>query len=182
MSNSSIALTISSIRNERTSNEIAISEKGAANYQHVQTNYPPTSNTYWMVIFDRRTLKIAENIEFTDNSALPSQVAKYQNDTNYFYVLSTQLMSTPNLPTGSLYKWLRAEGAGMELTRVEQAAEALNCGSWSSVSYTIVDVFGPKDANTFEFSELVDPRQIITLKLMPIDIGGTTYYSPIGLA
>nr|WP_321237089.1 hypothetical protein [uncultured Psychroserpens sp.] len=182
MGTSNIALTISSSRNENTNSEIAIGAKGSANFNHMQTNYPPKAQIYWMVIFDRKTLKAVESIEFTDNSAVPSQVAKYQNDTNYFYVLTTQMLGTPNLPTGPLYQWLRTEGAGKELTRIEQAAEALNCGSWSSVSYTIVDVFGPKDASTFEFSELVALRQIITLELMPIDIGGTTYYSPVGLA
>ncbi|WP_299336047.1 hypothetical protein [uncultured Psychroserpens sp.] len=181
MAKTNVALTINSIRSENTVSEIVLDVKGGTFFNHMQPPYPPKSNQYWMVIFDRRSLKVVENFQFSNNSAVPSQISKYQNDTNFFYVLTTQLMSTPNLPTGPFYKWLRAEGAGKELTRIEQAAETLNCGSWSSISYTLVDIFGPKDSSTFEFSGLETSRLITTLELAPIDISGTTYYSPIEL-
>lgn len=177
-----VGLTVHSITSMNSQSEMAIDVKGGSLYNYIKMPAAMANNQYWMVIFDRKTLKVVENFIFTDNSTVPSQVSAYDNNPEYFYVLTTHNMQTNNLPVGAFYKWLRAEGSGVELSRIEQAAGALNCASWSMISYTLVDIFGPKTANTFEFSNLTKKEMINTLELMPLDIGGQTMYSPVSIS
>nr|WP_321237088.1 hypothetical protein [uncultured Psychroserpens sp.] len=136
---------------------------------------------YWMVVFDRKTLKVLENFMFSDNSTVPSQLTPYLNNSDYFYVLTTRIMASTNVPTGSFYNWLISEGAGAGLKTIEQEFYALNCAAYNLFSYTFVNVFGPKVATSLEFYNFEDNRLVTALELMPIQIAGSNLYMPVQL-
>ncbi|WP_460218421.1 hypothetical protein [Psychroserpens sp. MEBiC05023] len=173
-----IPLTIVSPTNVNAPSFITIGLQKDSNYLSV-----PVPNAkqeqYWMVIFERQTLKVAENFMFSDNTSVPTQVSSYLNNSDYFYVFTTQIMASNRVPTSHLYDWLISEGAGVGLKTIEQEFYALNCAAYRLFSYTFVNIFGPKVSSSLEFYNFENNRLVTALQLMPIQIGGTTSYMPI---
>lgn len=180
MSSANIALTIVSPTKVDFPAEIIVDIIKGPNYKVLEMSKKGISS-YWMVIFDRKTLKAVENFMFSDESTVPSQINKYVNDSNYFYVLTTRTMSSREVPVGDFYNWLISEGAGTGLKTIEQCFHALNCSGYELFSYTLVNVFGTKVGTSLEFFNFDDNRMITALELKPIEVDGSNLYMPIEL-
>ncbi len=144
-------------------------------------DFPGTGNEYWMVILDRSNLKVVENFSFIDGSTIPPKMNSYLDNSEYLYVLTTANQLSASVPTGSFYKWLISEGAGLGLRRVERAISALNCSGYLFFSYTLIGIFGSGDSGSLEYANLVDPTLFSPVELMPTTIDGKTIYSPVVL-
>ncbi|MCB0668783.1 MAG: hypothetical protein KDC80_23325 [Saprospiraceae bacterium] len=133
-------------------------------------------NLYWIIILDPADLSVKANFTFSDNSSVPSQLNPYLNG-QYIMILSSQALNSTNLPQGAFYQFLVKEGADYALRRIEQIYEALNCGTWGTVAYTLVAVLG-SDNTSYEYETVIEPVLLATLQLMPVTIGGKTTYIP----
>lgn len=136
-------------------------------------------NIYWAVVVDRTNLSIVQNFTFTDNQNVPSQLMPYLNNPQYILILTTQNLSSMNLPAGSLYQTLMKEGAGPELQKLEQIYEALSCGTWGWMGYTLVSVLD--NSVNYEFSDIYQNAFVSTLQLIPVQVGTGVLYTPATL-
>jgi len=176
-----VPLTIKANNTGNTS-AIAIGLTGDANYQLLQSGISTGNFGFWMIVLDRTSLKVAANFTFTDATTVPSQIGPYASDSNYMFVLTTQSAWSTKVPTGNLYQWLIKEGAGPALKTVEQAYEALNCSGFAQYCYTIVDVFGPNQGNTFDAYALEEKVLFSALELQAFTVNGKTLYTPVALS
>ncbi len=143
--------------------------------------YAKSSNDscYWIVILDRLDLSVKENFTFTDNSAIPSQLNPYLGNTRFIMILNTQNLASNNLPQGKLYDFLISEGAGSALNKAEQVFEALNCGTFGAMGYTLTAVLGRDGTPGFEFMEFINGVMVNTLHLDPVKVENEYWYTPI---
>ncbi|MFN8288653.1 MAG: hypothetical protein U0U70_00210 [Chitinophagaceae bacterium] len=133
-------------------------------------------NVYWAVVIDRTNLNVVQNFTFTDNQDVPSQLTPYLNNPQYLMILTTQNLSSANLPAGSLYQMLMNEGAGAQLQRLEQIYESLSCGTWGWMGYSLVSVLD--NSVSYESSAFYDNAFVTTLQLIPIQVGTGVLYTP----
>jgi hypothetical protein len=143
---------------------------------------PPKSATtsfYWIVVLDRADLSVEANFTFTSNDTVPPLITPFIEGSQYIMILTTQQLGTDRLPTGAFYQFLQSQGAGVHLTRLEQIYEALNCGTWGNAAYTYVCILD-KDPQTsgFEFSDIYQFGQVITMQFIPFQVGQGVLYSP----
>jgi hypothetical protein len=160
-------------------NVIAIGQNASTLYLSLGDS--TLTNTYWFVVIDRVSLKVVANFTTKDNSSVPTQLSPYLGNTQYLLIVSTQNLGSAYLPHGALYAFLESEGAGVELKRLEQIYATLNCGTWGFMAYSFVCVLGDDGSGAFEASTLQQNALLQTIQLMPINIGGTNYYTPISL-
>jgi hypothetical protein len=137
-------------------------------------------NVYWAVIVDRTNLTVVENFTFSDNQNVPPQLVPYSTNDQYIFILTTQGLTSANLPAGKLYQFLIQEGAGVQLKKLEQVYAALNCGSWGWMGYALVSVFDTR--GSFEFAEYYQHAMLSTLQLVPVQIGSGVLYTPGNLS
>ena len=173
-----VPLTIVSNTSGKKETKMALGLYGEANY--VKVPKPDSPMGYWMVIFDRATLKIVENFMFIENNTIPIRVKPYLGNTDYFYVLTTVSMSASQAPTGALYKWLLSEGAARSLRTVEQAFGAFEDSENETFSYTLVDVFGESES-TLDYFNLEAGSLVSVLELQPFEFDSMMMYTPIEL-
>jgi hypothetical protein len=137
---------------------------------------------YWFVVLNRQTLAIEFNQIQTQPDVAPNLGSL--NDTNHILLVGTMGVGLNNPPQGALFAFLSANGAGVQLRRVEQVAEQLNCGSLGTFGYALVSVLGNMNLPGFEASVIgsgaIGP--ILTAQLMPTTINGTTVYTPVELS
>ncbi|MEP6674786.1 MAG: hypothetical protein ABJA78_06515 [Ferruginibacter sp.] len=149
------------------------------NLNGTNLNPPATGVQYWILVLDRTDLSVQLNITFIPNDTVPAALQPFSGNSKYIMVLTTQTLTSDNLPTGAFYSFLVGEGAGSKLNSLEQVYEAFNCGTWGWMGYTLVSVMD--GTNSYEFSDIVPNSQLITLQLMPLQIGNQTLYTPIQL-
>ena len=166
-----IPLTIQSSNESLLSSQITI----GTNSLELVYNQP---NLYWILVIDRTDGSVKENFTFSSNDTVPSQLDPYKGNTQYILVLATQQLSSPNLPTGDLYKYLLSEGAGPELKQLEQIFAAFNCGTWGMMAYAYVAIMGDDSTSGFEASAVSDNAAFLVLQLIPVTVNGQTLYSP----
>jgi hypothetical protein len=135
-------------------------------------------NVYWCLVIDRSDLSVKENFTFSTNNVVPAQLKPYIGNSNYVLILTTQYLTSANLPQGAFYDYLTQEGAGTQLNRAEQIYETLSCGTWGWFSYAYVAIMGDPTTNGFEFLDMYHNAMVSTLYFFPTDIGGKTIYTP----
>lgn len=137
-----------------------------------------TSNQYWFVVIDRKTLKVVFNHVQTSGTTVPAGLKPFDNDQHILAFLSYNVL-TLNVPQGKLYDFLLARGGGVQLRRLAQIVHDLGCGQIINVSYTLVSVLG---SDTLGFELGYRRNQIITLKLLATAVPGQgTWYTPVTL-
>lgn len=146
--------------------------------QNLSLNYT-LQNVYWAVVVDRTNLNVLLNFTFTDNQSVPSQLTPYLNNPQYILILTTQNLSSVNLPAGALYQMLIKEGAGSQLNRLEQIYEALSCGTWGWMGYSLVSVLD--NSASYESAEFYDNAFVTTLQFIPVQVGTGVLYTPATL-
>jgi hypothetical protein len=171
---SNVPLTIQTVQNSNNDGTIVIGSNT------LNLSYSTYSNVYWAVVLDRSDLSVKANFTFSDNSNVPSQLQPFLGNTQYVLILTTQSLSTTNLPQGALYSFLTSEGAGTELKRIEQIYEALNCGTWGWVNYCFVGVLGNANTISFEYSSY-ENTLLSTLYFFPVGFGSGVLYTPAEL-
>lgn len=176
MSQKSVPLTIQAVNNSQELGNSAIVI--GSDYMKIPSS---EIGQYWFVVVDRTNLKVVANFTTTDNSSVPSQLSPYLNNTQYCLILTTFQLGVAHLPTGNLYNFLISEGADVALKRGEQLYEALNCAFLVNFAYTFVAVFGDDGGQSFEGIEEQLPGLLTTLQFVPVDVAGTTYYTPAAI-
>ena len=86
-----------------------------------------------------------------------------------------------HLPQGELYDFLVANGSGSQLLRLEQINEQMGCGEIGKIAYILVNVMGTGNPGFEENSILQQTPQgaIMTVALLPTEINGVIWYTPI---
>jgi hypothetical protein len=168
-----VPLTIQTIQNVNNSSQIVIGSNSLICEQK--------QNVYWFVVVDRSDLSVKANFTTSTNNAVPSQLTPYLNNTQYVMIVTTQGLTTANLPTGPLYEFFIKEGAGSVLNRAEQIYETLGCGSWGWLNYAYATILGDANSDGFEFMGLYEPTMVTTLTFMPTTVNGATIYTPTTL-
>ena len=175
MTNSDVPLTVvSSLANEYYYGQIAIGDQ--------TLTQDPKSWAYWFVVLDRQTLKVVYN-ELHSSANTAPDIGSY-NSTDYLLAVATMGIGLNNQPQGELFEFLDLNGAGRQLRRIDQVAEQLNCGSLGTFGYALVGVLGNMNQPGFEASQITAPSTgpILTCQLMPSEIGGQTFYTPVELS
>ena len=145
-------------------------------------NQQPTQSGYWFVVLDRRNLSVVYNQFQTANDVAPN-IGNY-NTSDYLLIVATTGDGLNRQPEGPLFKFLDLNGAGRELRRIDQVAVQLNCGSLGTFGYALVGVLGDMNMPGFEASQITNPNTgpILTIQLVPVDVNGTNYYTPVALS
>lgn len=175
MTHSNVPLTVvSSLANNYYYGQIAIGDQ--------TLKQDLKSWAYWFVVLDRHTLKVVYNeVQNSPNTA--PDIGSY-NSPDYLLVVATMGVGLNDQPQGELFKFLDLNGAGRQLRRVDQVAQQLNCGSLGTFGYALVGVLGNMNLPGFEASQISAPPTgpILTCQLMPSDINGQTFYTPVQLS
>jgi len=175
-----LPLSVQSINKQSTwSNQIVIGKNGANLSLRISDD--TLRNAYWFVVIDRQSLKAVANFTTQDNSSVPTQLSPYLGNTEYILIVSTQNLGSAYLPQGALYDLFISEGAGPQLSRLEQIYASFNCGTWGFMAYSFVAVLGNDGGRAFEASTLQDNAVLQTIELAPLDIAGKIYYTPVSL-
>jgi len=148
----------------------------------MQPQPPPTTQGYWFVVLDRRTLQVVFN-QFQASGNVAPNIGGF-NTTDYMLVVSTTGVGLNNQPQGDLFKFLDLNGAGRQLRHIDQIAAQFNCGSLGTFGYALVSVLGNLNQPGFELSQISNPNTgpFLTVQLMSTVIAGVTYYTPIELS
>lgn len=142
----------------------------------------PQQGCYWFVVIDRRNLNVVYNQTQPSGSTVPN-IAPY-NTTDYILVVATLGVGLNNQPQGALFDFLDVNGAGRQLRHVDQMARQFGCGSLGTFGYALVSVLGNLDQPGFELSQITNPGTgpFLTVQLMPINVGGQVYFTPVALS
>ncbi len=162
-----------------TSNQYLWGQIGIGN--NVLTQQPKNPG-YWILVLDRHTLNVVFN-QFQEAPNVAPNLGNY-NSTDYILVLGTIGVGLNNQPQGEFFTFLDLNGGGRELRRVNQVATQFNCGSLGTFGYALVGILGNQDMPGFEGSQItagIDLAPILTVQLLPNDINGTTFYTPVSL-
>lgn len=142
----------------------------------------PQQGGYWFVVIDRRTLAVVYNQVQASGSTVPN-IGAY-NTSDYILVVATMGVGLNNSPQGALFSFLDVNGGGRELRHIEQIGLQFGCGSLGTFGYALVSVLGNLDQPGFELSQITNPNAgpFLTVQLMPIDVAGQVYYTPVELS
>lgn len=139
---------------------------------------PAPNNSYWFVVIDLTNLNVVANVTSTSNSDLPSQLNPYVGNPQYLLILTTVGLTFDNLPVGALYSFLQSAGSGPKLEEAEQMFAQLGTGYFSGVGYILVATMDPADTPGFEAMGVFN-QPLLFFQMMPVDVGGSTIYTPI---
>lgn len=138
------------------------------------------TSSYWVVIVNRKTLKVVYNILHTDPDTAPD-ITGYDTDDNMLVVCTIEL-GVGNVPQGGFYDFLYEAGAGEALQRLIQINQQIGCGEVGWVSYMLVGLLGPgrPAIQGIELSQVQYWPQgpIMTIQLIPTVIGSDVIYTP----
>ncbi len=159
---------------------------------------PVKAANYWFVVLDRSTLDVVYNIQQASNTDVPSGLTQY-DDTSHILIVATLSLYNTAVPQGDLFTFLVDHGGGSTLRRLEQIGVQLTCTEVQYLAYSLVSVLGTDDLG-FEtmamsgnvtvwydagqseyYGRTTGPGAILTLLLMPVDVDGTTMWTPITL-
>lgn len=138
------------------------------------------NNCYWFLVLDRVTLSPVMNVYSSSYNSLPPGLLQYDTDEYLMIVVSIATL-TMYYPQGALFDFLVAHGGSGQLRRLAQVVTDLGCGNIATVAYTLVSVLGEGDYGFDQSSIPMEPAPLMTLQLMPVDVGGKYFYTPITL-
>lgn len=145
---------------------------------------PSLFGGYWLVVVDRKTLQVVYN-QYTENYDGAPDLGQYDT-TDYMLVVTAVHLGTGHVPQSAFYDFLWDQGAGRGLKRIVQLNDTIGCGSYGTVSYILVGVLGEgRPGLPGVEGALVEYNPgglVMTAELVPVDIGGVTYYSPSPLS
>ena len=94
---------------------------GTARY-HLNDVSPGAYDFYWLVVVDRKTLKVVANAVTENQGVVPAEVKKYDGNNAYILVATSFQMTCKNRPTGELDTFLKANGADIKYKALQQIA------------------------------------------------------------
>jgi len=149
-----------------------------------QSYGPPNSGTagYWILVVDRVALKPVFNQVQTSYDTAPN-IGAYDPD-GYFMIVSAIGVTLNNAPQGDFYNFLVANGAGMQLSRIEQINDQIGCGSIGSFGYALISVLGlgsdpPPGIEVSSINNTDLLGVVVTASLIGTVVNGQTIYSPV---
>jgi hypothetical protein len=175
MSDNSVPLTIISSQNT----QYLYATIGIG--KNILTQHPPQRG-YWFVVLDRSNLNVVYNQVQTAPNVAPN-LGSY-NTADYILLVATIGTGLDVQPQGDLFNFLDVNGGGRELRRIEQVSLQFGCGTMGTFAYALAGILGNQNQPGFEASLLSSPNigPILTIQLMPFQVGGKTVYTPVQLS
>lgn len=171
---SAAAVPLSVVSNAFNTPPYAQIALGAQVYNQQSTNY---NGQYWFFVIDSVSLKVVYNATQASASTAPNLGGF--NTAQYILVVATLGVSFDQQPQGDLYNFLVANGAGAELTKIEQLAAQFGCGSLGCFGYVLVSPLGNQGQLGIEYSSFVGNNgPVVPLSLVPVTEDGQTFYAP----
>lgn len=136
---------------------------------------------YWFVVVDLTNLKVVQSVTSTSSMDVPSQVAPYLGNPQYFLYFISNVQMGFNVPTGSLATFLQEVGSGGQLASLEQMIEQLGTSMIISFSYVLAATMTNTDLPGFESMSIYNSSPL-TMAFMPVTVNGQTIYAPIQTA
>lgn len=149
---------------------------GPNNFYPTLTSADTPAN--WFIVVDLTSLKVVVNVISTDPTAVPSEVASYLGNTQFFLYFVTNAQIAPNFPQGGLYTFLAQVGSGPGLTNLEQTIAQMGTGVIVTFSYVLAATMDTNDNVGFESVNLTN-YTTLPMQFMPVQVGGQTIYAPI---
>ena len=139
----------------------------------------PGPQQFWWVVVDlTNDLAVVANETSTDPTSVPTSIAQYLGQSQYFVYFVTLAQITGNVPQGALYDFLQKLGSGAQLARLEQIIGALSTGAWVNYSYILGATTANDDLQGFETMSLYEPS-VLTMQFMPVAVQGQTIWAPV---
>lgn len=157
---------------------IPLSELAIGDQTYQPSGQEGGSSFFWLVVVDLNNLNVVANEVSTDGSTVPSDIAQYAGNPQYFLYAISNSAWAGVAPSGDLYALLQKVGAGTGLAYLEQVYAQIGTGYLSTFSYILAATMDTSDAPGFEavsFSEL----QLLTMGFLPIEVDGQTTYAPV---
>ena len=151
----------------------------------IGTNWIPmpgssTQGLYWYVAVDLTNLNVVQNLVSTDPTSVPPAIQALAGNSRYFLFFISNWQPSYNIPTGALYQFLLAIGAGPGLISGEQMIEQLGTGYITHFSYVLAASLSANNVPGFEvFSEV--HFEVLTMQFMPVTVDGQTTYAPVSI-
>ena len=146
------------------------------------TQVSPTTfgpQQFWWVVLDlTNDLAVVANETSTDPTSVPTAIAPYLGQSQYFLYFVTLAQITGNVPQGALHAFLQKLGSGAQLARLEQIIGALSTGAWVNYSYILGATTANDDLPGFETMSLYEPG-VLTMQFMPVAVQGQTIWAPV---
>ena len=146
-------------------------------------NYFPNDQTgenafFWLVVVDLTSLKIVADDTSTDGSTVPSDIAQYAGNAQYFLFAISNAAWASIQPSGDLYALFQKVGAGPKLARLEQIYNTIGTGFLSNFSYILAAPMAEAGDPGFEMLSM-DHEVVLTMGFLPITVDGQTIYAPV---
>jgi hypothetical protein len=139
----------------------------------------PVNNAfYWFVVVDLTNLKVVQSVTSTSSMDVPSQVAQYLGNPQYFLYFFGNVQQGFNIPTGNLASFLQKVGSSGQLAALEQMIEQFGTSIIMNFSYMLAATMTDTDQPGFESSSLFN-SSVMTMAFMPVTVNGQTIYAPI---
>lgn len=142
---------------------------------------PVNNSYYWFVVVDLTNLKVIQNVTSTSSMNVPSQVAQYLGNSQYFLYFVANVQMGFNMPTGGLATFLQQVGSGNQLAALEQMVSQLGTSMIMTFSYVLAATMTDTDLPGFESSSVFN-TSLLTMAFMPVTVNGVTIYAPIQTA
>ncbi len=137
----------------------------------------------WFLILENSKLQPVYNAVWSQYDTVPP--IQQWNDANHIMIVASNAVGLNNQPVGNLFTFLDVNGAGAKLRGIAQIAAQFNCGYLGTYGYALVSTLGNQNLPGFEASAPTggNPASpVLTLALMPVNIGGNTTYTPVALS
>jgi hypothetical protein len=172
-----LAYTIQSSLYSNTVPSLTIGYGDGATYMQ-PTN--PQDDSYWICIINARNPREKVKdwvVPGSSNSTVPPGIETYMNDPDYLFAITTQYLSTANVPQGPFYDFFAEFGAGRELQKLEQLNTVIGCGAYGFISYILTGQCGPRDSKmpsppSYEVGSYLDNSVLMMMSLMSQAGGG----------
>lgn len=142
---------------------------------------PVNNSYYWFVVVDLTNLKAVQTVTSTSSIDVPSQVAQYLGNSQYFLYFISNVQMGFNVPSGNLATFLQQVGSGGQLANLEQLIEQLGTSMITSFSYVLAATMTDTDLPGFESMSIYNSSPL-TMAFMPVTVNGQTIYAPIQTA
>jgi hypothetical protein len=157
---------------------VALSELAIGNQTYTPSGQPTNQMFIWLTVVDLTDLSVVANDVSTDGSTVPSDIAQYAGNPQYFLYAISNAAWAAVMPQGALYTFLQKAGAGAKLARLEQIYAQIGTGFLGAFSYILAAGLGDNDDSGFEELSMTD-FTVLTMGFLPVTVNGKTTYAPI---
>ena len=113
---------------------------------------PGAYDYFWLVVVDRKTLKVVANAVVEDCSQVPPAVKKYDGNKDYILIVTSYSMNTSSSPKGDLDAFIKNNGGGIKYNAIQQISTVIGKINQTAYNYLMASVMGEKSEAIEVFS------------------------------